>query len=86
MAGINHCVYWENKFTLLHKNFNYSKNAVKDFDFILGYTIFTLMLGPLLFLLYVNDIVQAKTCDLFLYADDDASHPNTKMLQKLKIN
>ena len=32
------------KTSLLVKNFNYSKNAVKNFDFILGYTIFTLIL------------------------------------------
>ena len=28
------------------------------------------ILGPLLFLLYVNDMKQAVNCDLFLYADD----------------
>ena len=28
------------------------------------------ILGPLLFLLYVNDLKQAVDCDLFLYADD----------------
>ena len=28
------------------------------------------ILGPLLFLLYVNDVVQAVNCDLLLYADD----------------
>ena len=28
------------------------------------------ILGPLLFLIYVNDISQAVKCDLFLYADD----------------
>ena len=27
-------------------------------------------LGPLLFLLYVNDMKQAVDCDLFHYADD----------------
>ena len=27
-------------------------------------------LGPLLFLLYVNDMKQAIDCDLLLYADD----------------
>ena len=41
LAGINHCVQWENKFTLLHKNFDFSKNAVRNFNFILGYTTFT---------------------------------------------
>ena len=28
------------------------------------------ILGPLLFLLYVNDMSQAVKCELFLYADD----------------
>ena len=28
------------------------------------------ILGPLLFLIYVNDMSQAVKCDLFLYADD----------------
>ena len=28
------------------------------------------MLGPLIFLLYVNDMAQAVNCDLYLYADD----------------
>ena len=44
LAGTNHFVQWENKFTLLHKNFDFSKNAVRNFNFILGYTIFALIL------------------------------------------
>ena len=28
------------------------------------------ILGPLLFLIYVNDMSQSVTCNLFLYADD----------------
>ena len=43
LAGINHSVQWENKLTLLHKNFEFLKNAVRNFNFILGYTIFTLI-------------------------------------------
>ena len=44
LAGVNHSVKWENKITLLHKNFSFSKHAVRNFNFILGYTIFTLIL------------------------------------------
>ena len=44
LAGINNSVQWENKLTLLHKNFDFSKNAVRNFNFILGHTIFTLIL------------------------------------------
>ena len=43
LAGINHSVQWENKLTLLHKNFDFSKKAVRNFNVILGYTIFTLI-------------------------------------------
>ena len=43
MAGINHCVQRENKFSLLHKNFDFLKNTVMNFNFILGYTIFTVI-------------------------------------------
>ena len=32
------------KISLLHKNFDFSKNAVRNVNFILGYTIFTLIL------------------------------------------
>ena len=42
-AGINHSVQWENKLTLLHKNFDFSKHAVRNFNFILVYTIFMLI-------------------------------------------
>ena len=38
------------------------------------------ILGPLLFLLYVNDMVQAVNCDLLLYADD------TGLIQHKDIN
>ena len=35
------------------------------------------ILGPLLFLPYVNDMVQAVNCDLLLYADDLGSYLST---------
>ena len=48
------------------------------------------ILGPLLFLLYVNDIKQAANCDLFLYADDSClvyqSNDVTKIEQNLNKN
>ena len=43
LAGINHCVQWGNKFTLLHESSNFSENVVRNFNLILGYTIFTLI-------------------------------------------
>ena len=48
------------------------------------------ILGPLLFLLYVNDIPQAVKCDLFLYADDTCltfQHENVKQTEdQLNMN
>ena len=41
------------------------------------------ILGPLLFLLYVNDMPQTIECDLLLYADDSVlffSHKNVDVI------
>ena len=43
MTGITHCVQWENNFPLLHKNFDFSKNTVRNFNFILSHAIFMLI-------------------------------------------
>ena len=43
------------------------------------------ILGPLLFLVYVNDMVSAVNCKLLLYADDSAlmvSHRDTEVIQE----
>ena len=42
-AGINHSGQWENKLTLIDKNFDFLKNAVRNLNFILDYTIFMLI-------------------------------------------
>ena len=42
------------------------------------------ILGPLLFLLYVNDMPQALSCDLLLYADDSClifQHKDVKEIE-----
>ena len=43
------------------------------------------ILGPLLFLIYVNDMSQAVECDLYLYADDSCllfQHKNVTEIKK----
>ena len=44
------------------------------------------ILGPLLFLLYVNDMKQAVDCDLFLYADDSCLVYQNKDASKIEQN
>ena len=44
------------------------------------------ILGPLLFLLYVNDMKQAIDCDLFLYADDSCLVFQHKNVKEIEIN
>ena len=44
------------------------------------------ILGPLLFLLYVNDMQQAIDCDLFLYADDSCLVFQHKNVRGIEIN
>ena len=44
------------------------------------------ILGPLLFLLYVNDMKQAVDCDLFLYADDSCLVYQHKDVSKTEQN
>ena len=44
------------------------------------------ILGPLLFLLYVNDMKQAVDCDLFLYADDSCLVYQHKDVSKIEQN
>ena len=44
------------------------------------------ILGPLLFLLYVNDMKQAVDCDLFLYVDDSSLVYQHKDVTKIEQN
>ena len=46
------------------------------------------VLGPLIFLLYVNDMSNSIDCDLFLYADDSClvfTGPDVKTIEKISI-
>ena len=45
-----------------------------------------LILGPLLFLLYSNDMPQAANSELLLYADDTCLFLRGKISKKLKNN
>ena len=42
------------------------------------------ILGPLIFLLYVNDMAQAVDCDLYLYADDSCLVYTGKSAQEIE--
>ena len=44
------------------------------------------ILGPLIFLIYVNDMPQAVDCDLFLYADDTCVGFNDKNIKTIENN
>ena len=44
------------------------------------------VLGPLLFLLYVNDMPQAVSCELLLYAEIRALYVREKISKRLRIN
>ena len=43
------------------------------------------ILGPLLFLLYVNDMPQSVSCDLLLYADDSCLVFTGKDIDKIEM-
>ena len=44
------------------------------------------ILGPLLFLLYVNDMPQSVSCDLLLYADDSCLVFTDKSFENIENN
>ena len=44
------------------------------------------ILGPLIFLLYVNDMVRAVDCGLVLYADDSCLILRDKSIEQIEIN
>ena len=47
------------------------------------------ILGPLIFLLYVNDMSQSVDCDLLLYADDSClvfTDKNLKSITEFPVN
>ena len=44
------------------------------------------ILGPLIFLLYVNDMAGAVDCDLLLYADDSCLVFRDKSIEQIEIN
>ena len=57
--------YMSKRMFSVHVENSFSDKAIITCGIPQGY-----ILGPLLFLLYVNDMLQAVNCDLLLYADD----------------
>ena len=74
------------------------KDCLREFDSLkmlcsLSYSLLSaaelrggIILGPLLFLLYVNNMKQVVNCDLFLYADDSCLVYQHKRCQRLNKN
>ena len=61
-------------------------NRVSKFSKILCGISQGSILGPVLFLIYVNDMSQAVECDLYLYADDSCllfQHKNVTEIKKI---
>ena len=72
--------YLSNKSFQVNVRGKYSFTAKVDFGVPQGS-----ILGPLLFLLYVNNMEQAVDCDLFQYGDDSClvyQHKDVKVIEK----
>ena len=51
----------------------------------MNYSLGDSILGPLLFLVYVNDMSEAVKCKLLLYADDSALMVSGKDVPKIEL-
>ena len=71
--------YFSNRSFLVNLGNNFSHPASVSCSVLQGS-----ILGPLLFLIYVNDMSQAIECDLFLYADDTCLVCQHKDINKIE--
>ena len=71
--------YLPNRSFLVNLGNNFSQFASVSYSVPQGS-----ILGPLLFLIYANDLSQAVKCDLFLYADDSCLVCQHKDINKIK--
>ena len=71
--------YLSNRSFLVNLGNNFSQPASVSCGVLQGS-----ILGPPLFLIYVNDITQAVKCDLFLYADDTCLVCQHKDINKIE--
>ena len=71
----DHTVKWFQSYLSNHKFTVNLENSFSEVSSISCGVPQGSILGPLLFLIYVNDMPMAVKCDLFLYADDMPSFP-----------
>ena len=78
------CIRWFRSYLYERIFFTEIENRLSDFGKVSCDVPQGSILGPLLFLIYVNDMPQAVKSNLFLYADDSCL--STEMSIKLKNN
>ena len=66
------CVKWFKAYLSNRKQLTFANNTLSSETTVKCGVPQGSILGPLLFLVYVNDMISAVNCELFLYADDSA--------------
>ena len=79
-----HTVEWFQSYLSNHKFMVNLENSFSEVSSISCGVPQQSILGPLLFLIYVNDLPMAVKCDLFLYANDTCLVFQTKNVKDIK--